>query len=97
MSIGTFAAGNQASLIETDSGSALASTTWTGTIILYGYQGGLRPTFESFITETIAGVTTTYHTKGTYNGSTSAINAIQILWSGSGSFDAGTYLLGGIG
>ena len=36
------------------------------------------------------------HLIGTYIGSTSAINAIRILWNSTGNFDGGTIALFGV-
>jgi hypothetical protein len=62
------------------------------TITITGYQAG--PWLGYRACAEAAG--TRYNTEGVYAGSTSAIDAIQILWSGSGNFDGGTYALYGL-
>ena len=76
---------------DTGAGVAAAATT-TGTYLLFGYQAGPHKRFSSRI---LAGGTE-YLSEGTYIGSALAINAMQIGWSGSGNFDAGTYALYGV-
>lgn len=88
----TLAATTEATLLA-DQTEANAATTWTSTIYIYGYQGGAN---MYWFARCIDSASATHKlVNGVYLASTSAINAIQILWSGNGSFDAGTYLLSG--
>jgi len=75
-----------------ESADGAASVTWDATINLFGYQSGPEMTYLSRF-RTSVGIE--YHIRGTYR-STSAVNALQILWNGSGNFDAGTYALYGV-
>lgn len=70
-----------------------AAVTWTGTVYIFGYQGGPNAYFTS---QTRSSVPSTNDNSGLYIGSTSAINALQVLWNGTGNFDAGTYALYGV-
>lgn len=62
-------------------------------VTIWGYQGGPRVNFAWRVTTSTG---TKYLGQGVYTGSTSVINALQVLWSGTGNFDAGTYALYGI-
>lgn len=101
--------GNYQGVIYDSSGLALTATTlaalgesagqaaansWDATIQLFGYQTG--PAHTYFARYRTSGGGVIYHTWGTYVGSTNNIDALQILWNGSGNFDAGTYALYGI-
>lgn len=88
----TFASTAQASLIEAAS-LANASFTGTYTVYLFGYQGGPRM-HAQFLS--IDDTLTTHRGRIFYIGSTNAINALQVNWSGTGNFDAGTYALYGV-
>lgn len=72
---------------------AAAANTWDFDIVIWGYQGG--PHMQWFARAKPSGGNE-LTISGTYLGSTSAINALQVLWNGSGNFDAGTYALYGI-
>ena len=62
------------------------------TLRISGYQGGVYAEYRSRISET-TGVNEVF---GHYAGSTSAINALRVLWDAAGNFDAGTYALYGV-
>lgn len=87
----TLAANTLASLVQ---GADVAAASLTSaTIYIYGYHAGPQ---TSFFSRSIHN-TTEYTGFGTYIGTkTAAINALSILWNGSGSFDAGTYVLYGV-
>lgn len=89
---GAPAAFGEASLINGLADGA-ASVTWTSTIYLWGYQGGPNMHFSSFTRSSAPAI---FSTRGVYIGSVSVINALTVLWSGSGNFDAGTYALYGV-
>lgn len=89
----SFLAFTQPSLVG-DTDDIGAADTETITTTIYGYQGGPRATFTSFRYPSATG--SSYYVNGVYIGSTSAINALKILISGTGSFDAGTYALYGV-
>lgn len=74
-------------------GDATAAETVNTTIQLKGYQGGSYPMYES---RALDGAGNARHLIGTYIGSTSAINAIRILWNSTGNFDGGTIALFGV-
>lgn len=78
-----------------DTASQTAASTFSGDIYIYGYQGGPWMEWRGFLTSS-ASSTTYYRVGGVYIGSTSAINALRLLWNGSGNFDAGTYALYGV-
>lgn len=73
---------------------AANSVSWSWTISIFNYQGGPNMNWIAAVRD--SGGTDKYAFVGTYLGSTSAINALRVLWSGSGNFDAGTYALYGI-
>lgn len=62
------------------------------TLRISGYQGGVYAEYRSRIAETIA----INEVFGHFSGSTSAINALRVLWNAAGNFDAGTYALYGM-
>lgn len=68
-----------------------AAQSDSSTTYLYGYQGGAH----AHSTGRMLVNTTEYQFFITYIGSTSAINALKILGSSGGTFDAGTYTLYG--
>jgi hypothetical protein len=73
------------------SGQVAAAGTFSGTVVIDGYQGGVHAQTRTRInngTELLNLVT--------YIGSTDNIDALQFLWSGSGNFDAGSYTLYGV-
>lgn len=80
-----------ASLI--DSVTVTAAQVFNATIYIDGYQGGPNAIIHARVTANAV----EYRNFSSYIGSTSPINALQILWNGSGNFDAGTYALYGIG
>jgi hypothetical protein len=84
----TVAAKAAASLVEAADQAAAATTTVT--IVLSAYQGLGYAQYQAYSTS--GG----YSTMGSYVGSTDPINALKILWNGSGNFDAGTYAVYGV-
>ena len=80
-----------ASVVET--ANLAAAGTWDITIILHGYQTGPYHAYRTFVQNSSG---TRYSILGVYSGSTNNIDALQILWNGTGDFDAGTYALYGI-
>lgn len=66
----------------------------TDTFVSYitGYQGTTAAMCDTIGLQ--AGLY--YKSKSVYTGSASAINALSLIWNGSGNFDAGTYKLLGI-
>ncbi len=86
----TFTNNGLASLMGGGTVAAAAATTVS--LKLFAYQGGSFPVAEASIT----GGGTNYTSSVHYIGSTSAINALRILWNSTGSFDAGTYALFGV-
>jgi hypothetical protein len=87
---GTLATAGLASL--TDGATNTAAQTFGATIVIEAYHGGPNMRWHARMINN----TTEHQDFGTYVGSTSAINAIQIALSGAGNFDAGTYALYGI-
>jgi hypothetical protein len=88
----TFASATLASLV----GSAnvvSAGTTWAITFTILGYQTGPRKCAEYLFTNSIGAV---IRGQIWYTGSTDNIDALQIINSGTGNFDAGTYALYGV-
>lgn len=79
-----------ASLIENVNGAA--ANTNTGSLLIRPYQGGPLAMYTGYYLDPAG---TIHWSQGAYL-STSAINAIQANWSGSGNFDAGTISLWGI-
>lgn len=88
--ITNFSTAGLASLI--DGTTVTAASTSTATVTIFNYQGGPNVHAEATF---LAGLTR-YQNFADFIGTTSAINAIQIAWNGTGSFDAGTYALYGI-
>lgn len=86
------ALGTLASLIEGTARAAAVTFTWT--IVISGYHGGPNMTWRAKGADSTPASYPVH--LGTYTGSTSAINALRILWNGSGNFDAGTYALYGV-
>jgi hypothetical protein len=82
-----------ASLIESVNESG--GVTWDIVLILHNYQGGTFP-LAQFQVRNGQGGTARYTGQCMYAGTLSPINALRILWSGSGDFDAGTYALYGV-
>lgn len=80
-----------ASLI--DSVTVTAAQVFNATIQIDGYQGGPNALIHARVTANAV----EYRNFATYIGSVSPINALQVLWNGTGNFDAGTYALYGIG
>lgn len=79
--------------LHTSGANQTAAQTITFTMRISGYQGG-----GGLVATTIgsqSGVAT-YNCIGTYTGSLDNIDALQIIWNGTGNFDAGTYKLLGI-
>lgn len=74
-------------------GSIANTATQTTSLKIFCYQaGGNALGLGTAVQSTPSNYTTYCH----YIGSTSAINAIKVLWNASGNFDAGTYALHGI-
>lgn len=74
-------------------GDVAAATTLNMTMMIAGYQGNM---FAQVLSSTRDSAGTGATGNRGYVGSTSAINALRILWNGSGNFDAGTYNLYGV-
>lgn len=74
-------------------GSQANTATIDFNIAIFGYQGNQWPTAMGGAVQSTPARNTIH---SIYVGSTSAINALQVLWNGSGNFDAGTYALYGI-
>lgn len=85
---------SEASLCNTWGGDQSAATTFSCDITIWGYQGG--PHLQWMARHKNTTTAEEWITFGTYVGTTSAINAIRLLWSGSGNSDAGTYALYGV-
>lgn len=86
----------EASMLSSDVGApadVTAATTASFTVNIFNYQGGPNAFYTCAYKDSAGGST---RVTGHFVGSTSAINAIQIKWSGSGNFDAGTYALYGV-
>ncbi len=81
---------NGATLEATDDASVFwhddqaASGVFSGTLYVFGYQGGLFPKYSSFGSQTSLGA---IFVEGFYVGSVSAINAMRMIWSGTGNSD----------
>lgn len=88
----TYQSTTLASLAETAS-LASAASVFNMTVTIFNYQTGPHKTVEFRYVD--AGGAS-YRGRKFYIGSTDNIDALQILWNGSGSFDAGTYALYGI-
>lgn len=70
-----------------------AAETFTGMVMLFGYHGNSYAPVQSVV-DVSSGDTIAVN--GFYKNGASAINALQMLLSGSGDFDAGTYALYGV-
>lgn len=70
----------------------LSAGTFISTTRISAYQGGPNMMFRSVCRDG----PTLHIADGIYIGSTSAINAIRMIWSGTGNSDAGTYALYGV-
>jgi len=88
--VGTSVAAHTASSLIA-SGAVAAAGTFAGTVVIHNYQGSSHPQTKTRINN---GTEVQNHV--TYIGSTDRINALQLLWNGSGNFDAGTWSLYGI-
>lgn len=86
----TWTAMSVASLIE--SATFTAAQTSAVTLNIDGYQGGPHARANARVITN----TTEYQCWATYIGSTGPINALKILGSAGGTFDAGTYVLYGV-
>lgn len=75
---------------------ATKSDTFEARLVVFGYQGGANAVFESMLLVPGGASSPLGTAQGWYKGSTSAINAMKILISGSGTYDAGTYTLYGV-
>lgn len=86
-------------LINNATATVLGAVTTTAasaqnmSLELFGYQGGMFPKSNYVATGGSGG---NFTGSIWYFGSTTAINALRILLSGTGSFDAGTYALYGV-
>lgn len=81
-----------ASLVE--GATVAASVAVDVLVVIKGYQGGPTLHADYLVRQTTGAI---HHAGQTiYLGTTSAINAIRILWSNTGNFDAGTYALYGV-
>ena len=81
-----------ASLIESANGAA--ADTFNAQVILRPYHTGVNAMYHAGIR--LSSSATNHITFGTYIGSTDNIDALRILWNGSGNFDAGTVALYGV-
>jgi hypothetical protein len=81
-----------ASMIKDASSQGIAEVG-NAALVIQGYQNGMQKKFSSRSTHTNTDISEVI---GTYVGSTSGINALRILWSVAGNFDAGTYALYGM-
>ncbi len=88
------AAYTEASIFNTGAADQVAAATWTFEAHFYGYQGGSYCIIATSLFDSIGG--STAPAAGRYGASTSAIDALQIKWNGTGNFDAGTYALYGV-
>jgi hypothetical protein len=75
-----------------DGATQTTAQVGSATLVIEGYQAGPHKRFNA---RTISN-TTEAQMFGTYIGSASAINALEISMSAAGSFDAGTYALYGV-
>lgn len=73
--------------------AASAAQTVTATVNIFGYHAGPEMTFRAMAR---GWSSDQEHIEGTYIGSTAAIDAIRLSWSGGASFDGGTYALYGV-
>jgi len=87
----TVAAITRATLVQGNSLAAAESAT--GVVSIFSYQGGAYP---QFIGRTSNSTNDKQMSIGTYTGSTSAINALKLSWTGGNNFDLGSYVLQGI-
>lgn len=85
---------NNATASLLNGGNATAAQAMDASVMLERYQGGMYAHARSYFQ--INGVGGEQHFFTSYLGSTSAINALRVLCSGSGNFDAGTYALLGV-
>lgn len=76
---------NLIDMIAQNSGATISADA-----ALFAYQAGPLAAFQSYATGNNPN-------SGFYVGSTAAINALRLRWSGGASFDAGTYALYGVG
>lgn len=83
----------EASLCGPGAGDQAAATTFDIDIVITGYQGGARLQAQFSVRSSNGAIDSGLLT---YIGGTTAINALRILWNGSGNFDAGTYALYGV-
>lgn len=81
------------SAIHTSGANQTAAQTITFVMRLTGYQSGGG--CQAVTVGSQSGVAT-YSCIGTYMGSNDNIDALQIIWNGTGNFDAGTYKLLGL-
>jgi hypothetical protein len=81
------------SALHTSGANQTAAQTITFVMRISAYQSGGG--CHAVTIGSQSGVAT-YNCIGTYMGSTDNIDALQIIWNGSGNFDAGTYKLLGI-
>lgn len=72
------------------SGNQAATGTFSYAVRLAGYQAG------PYLKADIAGITGARYSANVAYMVTTAIDALQIIWNGSGNFDAGTYALYGM-
>ena len=87
----TVTAYGKASLIKSATQSAASAAQ--ATITIFNYHAGSWPRIEA---RTVHEDSTSHLNTANYVGSTSAVDALRILWDGSGNFDGGTYALYGI-
>ena len=79
-----------ASLIDSVTQTTLQLTSFT--LNIHGYQGGPNARADA----RVISATVEYQNWCTYIGSTSNIDALRIIWNGTGNFSSGTYVLYGV-
>lgn len=89
--VGSFSNNTVASIIK--SGPFPNTTTFDVTLVLHGHNSGVGHVIAQAIV--INGSDYFRNAITWVKGSTSLMNALQILWNGTGSFDAGTWQLYG--
>lgn len=93
--VGFMAAGStitspgEASVIQT--ADVAAANAFSGFLIIAGSDN-----YGCTFSGRISNGATNYHANYAYIGGSSGVNAIRLLWNGSGNFDAGSYSLVGI-
>ena len=84
---------SEATMVSCETSNS-STDTWDFTITIHGYQAGPTGAVVAGISEVTGGGLRIFN--GGHSKGSAAIDALQILWNGSGSFDAGTYALYGV-